>query len=294
MSSERQEEDKTNQALASTCTVLDSYLYYNFLTLDYLLLDIRNEEDYRVDHIRGAHHVPITTTNYSQLHQSIIADYGFPENRDKVLLYGDINDPTSYNITQLIALISQIQDSQDVQKPRVEICLLKHGFTAFQACYPFLCISSPHCRDSFLLPLPNQITETLFLGSAHAATPAVLNLLGIQRVLAVVDRALPVLPNIERLHINTIPDANDANLGQFLPQCVAFLQQAAADGVKCLVHCQQGVSRSATVVLAFLMRAHHLSYEQAFTHTRTCRHIRPNEGFVTQLRLFEEHVKQQE
>jgi hypothetical protein len=54
------------------------------------------------------------------------------------------------------------------------------------------------------------------------------------------------------------------------------------------VHCAGGVSRSATVVLGYLMARHGLSFDQSLTHLRRVRPwVNPNAGFVLQLQEWE-------
>jgi protein-tyrosine phosphatase len=54
-----------------------------------------------------------------------------------------------------------------------------------------------------------------------------------------------------------------------------------------MVHCKAGMSRSAALVIAYLMIEHKWPYEDAFTYVKKKRHIiAPNEGFVRQLRCF--------
>ncbi|EFJ47476.1 hypothetical protein VOLCADRAFT_74968, partial [Volvox carteri f. nagariensis] len=51
-----------------------------------------------------------------------------------------------------------------------------------------------------------------------------------------------------------------------------------------LVHCMAGVSRSASVAVAYLMWSEHLSYVEAFKHVKAARPcIYPNLGFLLQL-----------
>ena len=55
-----------------------------------------------------------------------------------------------------------------------------------------------------------------------------------------------------------------------------------------LVHCLKGVSRSATVVIAYLMRSHSLSLDRAFKNVKKARGIRPNRDFLQQLGIWAE------
>uniref|UniRef100_A0A8D0B3Q9 Dual specificity protein phosphatase n=1 Tax=Salvator merianae TaxID=96440 RepID=A0A8D0B3Q9_SALMN len=53
---------------------------------------------------------------------------------------------------------------------------------------------------------------------------------------------------------------------------------------KVLVHCAMGISRSATLVLAFLMICENLTLEEALKTVREHRGVCPNSGFLSQLR----------
>ena len=55
-----------------------------------------------------------------------------------------------------------------------------------------------------------------------------------------------------------------------------------------MVNCWQGGSRSATVVLAFLIQHQQMSLDQALVTVKKKRDIRPNNGFLSQLITLEE------
>jgi dual specificity phosphatase 12 len=58
---------------------------------------------------------------------------------------------------------------------------------------------------------------------------------------------------------------------------------------KVLVHCVQGISRSGSICVAYLMRRFSLSYDAALTVARGERPgIDPNPGFAEQLRLWQQ------
>lgn len=52
---------------------------------------------------------------------------------------------------------------------------------------------------------------------------------------------------------------------------------------KILVHCKEGVSRSATLVLAYLVRDQEMTLQDAVSLVRSKREILPNQGFLQQL-----------
>ena len=80
-------------------------------------------------------------------------------------------------------------------------------------------------------------------------------------------------------------DTPFSELAGHLPRTTAFIAAALARDDACvLVHCAQGISRSASVVAAYLIAAYACSPEQAVKWVqgkRLC--AQPNPGFVAQL-----------
>ncbi|XP_008293925.1 dual specificity protein phosphatase 26-like [Stegastes partitus] len=73
-----------------------------------------------------------------------------------------------------------------------------------------------------------------------------------------------------------------------------FIQSALSRGGKVLVHCHVGVSRSATLVLAYLMLKQNLTLVEAICAVKDNRGVIPNRGFLRQLikldgQLFGKH-----
>merc|ERR1719171_2165213 len=59
-----------------------------------------------------------------------------------------------------------------------------------------------------------------------------------------------------------------------------------------LVHCQQGVSRSVSMVISYLIKYYRFSFDEAKALCLGCRkQANPNEGFEKQLRELEAHLK---
>ena len=66
-----------------------------------------------------------------------------------------------------------------------------------------------------------------------------------------------------------------------------------ASGGRVLVHCQAGISRSATICLAYLINARRVSLDEAFDFVKRRRQvISPNLAFMGQLVQFETDVNQ--
>jgi len=68
----------------------------------------------------------------------------------------------------------------------------------------------------------------------------------------------------------------------------AFLEDVERSGGRVLVHCARGRSRSAALVVGFLMARFRISFAEAHQRVRARRDISINDDFKTQLRLFEQ------
>ncbi|XP_017288784.1 LOW QUALITY PROTEIN: dual specificity protein phosphatase 13-like [Kryptolebias marmoratus] len=75
--------------------------------------------------------------------------------------------------------------------------------------------------------------------------------------------------------------------GYFFPAADYIRNALNADGVRVLVHCAVGVSRSASLVLAYLMIHHGYTLLDAIGKVKERRWIFPNGGFLRQLRALD-------
>ncbi|GAA0157990.1 hypothetical protein LIER_15128 [Lithospermum erythrorhizon] len=83
-------------------------------------------------------------------------------------------------------------------------------------------------------------------------------------------------------------DMDTQNLLQYLDLCFDFIHQCRKQG-SVLVHCFAGVSRSAAIVTAYLMRSENLTREDALESLRkSCPSVGPNDGFLEQLKMYED------
>ena len=66
-----------------------------------------------------------------------------------------------------------------------------------------------------------------------------------------------------------------------------FIERALAEGHSVLVHCQQGISRSSTLLIAFLMHSRRMGLAEAYTLVRSARMVaKPKANFLRQLVKF--------
>ncbi|XP_006805940.1 dual specificity protein phosphatase 26-like isoform X1 [Neolamprologus brichardi] len=69
-----------------------------------------------------------------------------------------------------------------------------------------------------------------------------------------------------------------------------FIHRGLSRGGKVLVHCHVGVSRSATLVLAYLMLKQNLTLVEAICAVKESRGVIPNRGFLRQLIKLDEQL----
>ncbi|XP_054839411.1 dual specificity protein phosphatase 13-like [Eublepharis macularius] len=80
-------------------------------------------------------------------------------------------------------------------------------------------------------------------------------------------------------------DLPDFDISPYFYPAAEFIHKALnTPGAKIFVHCAVGISRSASLVLAYLMIYHHLSLIEAIEAVKKHRWIFPNRGFQEQLR----------
>lgn len=137
---------------------------------------------------------------------------------------------------------------------------------------------------------PHQILDHLFLGCRKAAsTPQKLRELGITRILNVT----PVASQVEILDSFVykqiaVEDSHDVNMLQHLPDAFAFIEDARLCRERVLVHCHAGMSRSVTIILAYLMKYYEHSLESAYDFVKQRKSdIAPNFSFMGQLLEFQ-------
>lgn len=82
-----------------------------------------------------------------------------------------------------------------------------------------------------------------------------------------------------------IDDHENEPIDEHFEECIQFIK--TMDG-PVLVHCMAGISRSATIVIAYLMKEKGMGMEDAYDYVKERRSIvRPNSGFRRRLREYE-------
>lgn len=136
-----------------------------------------------------------------------------------------------------------------------------------------------------------QINEHLFLSSAAAVKTERIRALGITNVInCTMEIPNLRLPNLECVQIH-VEDTPSARLGIYFDRCSDKIHQVHKAGGKVIVHCVAGVSRSASLCIAYLMKYQRMTLDQAYSHIKKRRPvIHPNVGFWKQLIEYERRL----
>ena len=133
----------------------------------------------------------------------------------------------------------------------------------------------------------NKINEKIYLGGIDGARE--INYLkqeGITHILSLAGKIFSI--NYEKgtfiTKIIEVMDFTNENIFKYFKECIQFIENSK----KIYIHCMAGVSRSASIVIAYLMYKEHKKYFQIYSEVKKKRSIiRPNFGFVFQLKYFE-------
>eukprot|EP00010_Vexillifera_abyssalis_P005795 CAMPEP_0201553668 /NCGR_PEP_ID=MMETSP0173_2-20130828/32113_1 /ASSEMBLY_ACC=CAM_ASM_000268 /TAXON_ID=218659 /ORGANISM="Vexillifera sp., Strain DIVA3 564/2" /LENGTH=457 /DNA_ID=CAMNT_0047964593 /DNA_START=37 /DNA_END=1407 /DNA_ORIENTATION=- len=145
-------------------------------------------------------------------------------------------------------------------------------------------------RDQLLIEseTPDLVVNDVWLGSYNAAKNRYwLQRHNITHILTVAKG----LSSVPREHFTTktihVEDKEEENLINHFAECIEFMEEAVNAKKGVLVHCVAGVSRSATVVIAYLMTVHGMNWKKAVALVREKRPgINPNRGFLLQLQTY--------
>lgn len=90
-------------------------------------------------------------------------------------------------------------------------------------------------------------------------------------------------------------DFETQNISQYFAESFEFIENALAQNEhnRVLVHCNAGISRSASFIIAYLLQKRVFKrYKDAYNYVKKARPvIEPNRGFEKQLISFEKRIK---
>uniref|UniRef100_H9G066 Dual specificity protein phosphatase 16 n=1 Tax=Macaca mulatta TaxID=9544 RepID=H9G066_MACMU len=275
-----------------------------------LLIDSRPFVEYNTSHILEAININCSKLMKRRLQQ------------DKVLITELIQHSAKHKVdidcSQKVVVYDQ--SSQDVaslssdcfltvllgklEKSFNSVHLLAGGFAEFSRCFPGLCEGKstlvPTCISQPCLPVantgPTRILPNLYLGCQRdVLNKELMQQNGIGYVLNA-SNTCPKPDFIPESHFLRVP-VNDSFCEKILPwldKSVDFIEKAKASNGCVLVHCLAGISRSATIAIAYIMKRMDMSLDEAYRFVKEKRPtISPNFNFLGQLLDYEKKIKNQ-
>lgn len=195
--------------------------------------------------------------------------------------------------------VQQVADSfygqTHIERP---LAVLECGYENFNATYPFLCTDwkGPLPLDPFYY-FPSQVLpdSSLFLGGIDSRECFVLSALQITHVVSLIEDPWEEEKKLQCSSVKgflwcDVCDTARQDMTQHFAATFKFIDDARASGGKVLVHCAAGLSRSPTVVIAWLMHTNNWSATRAIHTLHEVRSVIPNQGFLRQLKTFEESL----
>uniref|UniRef100_A0A0K0F8E9 Protein-tyrosine-phosphatase n=1 Tax=Strongyloides venezuelensis TaxID=75913 RepID=A0A0K0F8E9_STRVS len=138
----------------------------------------------------------------------------------------------------------------------------------------------------------SEINDHLYLSGAGVLTPEKIK----QKKISCIVNATTEEPSTYQAGVDyikiRIEDNPYAPLNSFFDMVADKIKITKDRGGKTLVHCVAGVSRSATLVIVYLMKHERMSLRQAYQYVKAKRPIiRPNVGFWKQMVDYEKKIR---
>jgi protein-tyrosine phosphatase len=131
-----------------------------------------------------------------------------------------------------------------------------------------------------------HVIDNVYIGNSKHSEEELISL-GITHVFNISNNRYREYKTIKETQFK-MEDHIDENIMSILPNIIDNIKLLNDSGSKIFVHCFAGISRSATVVLYYIMFFHNYSYNAAFQFLRSKRvGIQPNHGFIRQLKSLE-------
>ncbi|NXI42659.1 DUS16 phosphatase, partial [Galbula dea] len=275
-----------------------------------LLVDSRPFVEYNTSHVLDAININCSKLMKRRLQQDKVLITELIQHSAKHKIEIDckqevvVYDQSSKDVTSLSSDCFLTVLLGKLEKNFSSVYLLSGGFAEFSSSFPGLCEGKstliPTCISQPCLPVsnigPTRILPHLYLGCQRD----VLNKELIQQNdIGYVLNASNTCPKpdfIPESHFLRVP-VNDSFCEKILPwldKSVDFIEKAKASNGRVLVHCLAGISRSATIAIAYIMKRMDMSLDEAYRFVKEKRPtISPNFNFLGQLLDFEKKLKNQ-
>lgn len=137
----------------------------------------------------------------------------------------------------------------------------------------------------------DEIIDNLYLTSVYGASRENIQARGVTLLInSAQELPKQEIPGVESVKL-FLDDVSHANIQIYFDRMADKMNDHLSRGGRVLVHCMMGVSRSTSLILAYLMKYKHMSLKSAYELVSMRRPIiRPNPGFWRQLLDFEKQM----
>jgi hypothetical protein len=141
--------------------------------------------------------------------------------------------------------------------------------------------------------IPEEILPGFYLGSIGAAlNRKILEEHKIQHILCCCDGIKEAYPKLFTYKTLKLLDIPTEDISRYFEEAADYIHGALSKEQKVLVHCFAGKSRSATIMISYLIKYRNMTVDEALQLIRKKRAIaQPNLGFLRQLREYEKKIK---
>eukprot|EP00831_Metopus_contortus_P076356 TRINITY_DN7044_c0_g2_i1.p1 TRINITY_DN7044_c0_g2~~TRINITY_DN7044_c0_g2_i1.p1 ORF type:complete len:155 (-),score=23.32 TRINITY_DN7044_c0_g2_i1:67-531(-) len=140
--------------------------------------------------------------------------------------------------------------------------------------------------------LMDNILENLYLSDSFAAGDSkLLEEQKIRHIFIAGNSLVKHFPDfINYMQIN-VYDFPTENIYKYFRPAIEFIDEGRKKGEAVLVHCSAGVSRSGSIVIAYVMHEMKIGLNEAWRFVKEARScVYPNDGFYHQLQKFEKDL----
>eukprot|EP01080_Neovahlkampfia_damariscottae_P009405 gene9405-1613_t len=235
-----QEKEFGKKILTKHCRVIFNTI--NFFNLKKFIIDTREKEHFEKSSIVNSVNIP-PSKNLEMIIPVVVK-----RDVDYIIIYSNKNETkqfaekkgTENHLGKVLSLVSKLETKVK------GILLIHNGFEEFQENYSFLCHAIDDSNSTSFLTYPNEILSNfLYLGDfSNGNSLEQIQNLKIENVLNLSTKKVDLPKYINQLHL--ITDYNELPI----EESIKFIENSKG---RILVFCDDGVSKSAAIVCAYLM-----------------------------------------
>eukprot|EP01084_Bolivina_argentea_P308854 534154_1 len=289
----------------------DQYDIFNAIN-DYdnkIVIDFGTYEQFYKLHMNGATNIDISKNIDDKIVFDVLWKHIKMRQRAEIYFYYQCRDiveesKSNNNIMNMLERVQQLvwQETMKI----TPFYIYKDDLNIFHnKYYPFLCEEGlkdryKGCDKQMYIDYPNMIINNkLFLGNInHVTNDEILKDLKITHIVNCTpydyDNYITKSNNDSYIQIS-INDHYYEEIDQHFETTFKFIDNALQNDEKnkVCVHCQAGISRSATIVIAFLMTKNDMTLDTAMQFVKSKRSkIQPNGGFMERLQKYDKILQE--